>query len=130
MSVCLNQHSLCLTTETFHWEGFGRPETNNKDSVWTGRFVFPLCILHYVVFTVSTVTLFYNCVHCLSQGAECGAGERGQHNKVSSEEAVVGLCHRGAAEEDWSQSWRPAADRGWFPPHCGRRVTDIKPTLL
>lgn len=60
---------------------------------------------------------------CWSQGAEHRAGEGRRDTEVSSEEAAV--CHspRRAAPQDWSPTWRPAADSSIFPPRCGKRAT-------
>lgn len=62
-------------------------------------------------------------LRCWSEGAECRAGEGRRDTEVSSEEAAVGHGPGRAASQDWSPTWRPAADSSVFPPHCGRRAT-------
>lgn len=72
----------------------------------------------------SHCVLFSSCVHVLSEGAQLGAGQSRRDIEVSPEEAAVCLSRRGAAAEDRSQSRRPAADGGRFPPHRGKTLTD------
>lgn len=72
---------------------------------------------------VKEKNIFFTSLPCLSPGSEHCAGEGRRDTQVSSEKAAV--CHspRGAASQDWSQSWRPAADSSVFPPSCGERTT-------
>lgn len=64
------------------------------------------------------------CVNALTQGDQRGVGQTRRDAEVSSEEAAFCLSCRWAAEEDWSQTRRPAAAGSRSTPHCGERLTD------
>lgn len=50
VNLCVSHYVFSLVTETFHWEGFGRTETNSQDSVWTGRSLILSLLLRLTLF--------------------------------------------------------------------------------
>lgn len=62
VNLCVSHYVFSLVTETFHWEGFGRTETNSQDSVWTGRSLILFFLLRLTLFWDKHLCVTNTCV--------------------------------------------------------------------